>query len=68
MNLGKTGFNIVAEKRAAGDQYKECLGPFNASIALRYQTPNGLYTVDLGSGAMTRLSDFDVSKIAADHA
>ena len=43
-------------------------GQFLAFGALRYETPNALYTVDVGSGAMSKLYDFDVSRVAIAHA
>ncbi len=32
--------------------------------AMRYETPNAVYSVDKNSGNMTRLQDFDVAQIA----
>lgn len=39
-------------------------GQLLALGALRYQTPNTMYSVDKNSGNMTRLQDFDVTQIA----
>jgi len=42
-------------------------GQLLAFGALRYQTPNTVYSVDKNSGNMTRLQDFDVTQIALAH-
>jgi len=42
-------------------------GQLLALGALRYQTPNTMYSVDKNSGNMTRLQDFDVTQIALAH-
>lgn len=42
-------------------------GQLLAFGAMRYQTPNTVYSVDKNSGNMTRLQDFDVTQIALAH-
>ncbi|MEH1825477.1 MAG: hypothetical protein V7L22_08915 [Nostoc sp.] len=39
-------------------------GQLLAFGAMRYQTPNAVYSIDKNSGNMTRLEDFDVTQIA----
>jgi len=39
-------------------------GQLLAFGALRYETPNAVYSVDVSSGLMTRLAQFDASRLA----
>lgn len=71
-DLGKKKSTVVAKLTINGDQWNNGLqslvcsptGQLIALGALRYKTFSALYTISTSTGAMTKIEDFNVARIA----